>query len=149
MSEKKLISKHELSKVKYGELLAKFTELGVPEVWKPGSKKAVMIDKAIEQIKIKQNLEQEGLSKKEVEEKVVEINQQKEVAKAQEELKAAVEAEQKEFKAQQTTKELKLTKEQIEYNITNIDRNLLQCTDQQRFELIKKKDFLLDLLKDM
>lgn len=146
MSEKKNITKQELSKVKYGQLLEKFTELGVPEAWKAGSKKIVMIEKAIELYKIKQNLEQEGLSKEEVETKVVEIEQEREVLKQTEELKKAIEVEEKEKKAQEKTKELNLTKEQIEYNIKNIDANLIQCTDQQRFELIKKKDFLLELL---
>ena len=40
--------KKELGLIKYGELKAKFVELGIPNVWKQGKKKVDMINEAIE-----------------------------------------------------------------------------------------------------
>jgi hypothetical protein len=40
--------KKDLGLVKYGELKAKFVELGIPNVWKQGKKKVDMINEAVE-----------------------------------------------------------------------------------------------------
>ena len=40
--------KQELEAVQYQKLKVKFAELGIPQVWKSGTKKAVMIDSALE-----------------------------------------------------------------------------------------------------
>lgn len=40
--------KKELGLIKYGELKAKFEDLGVPNVWKQGKKKVDMINEAVE-----------------------------------------------------------------------------------------------------
>lgn len=40
--------KKDLGLIKYGELKAKFTELGIPNVWKQGKKKVDMINEAVE-----------------------------------------------------------------------------------------------------
>lgn len=148
MSEKS-ITKEELSKVKYGQLLEKFTELGVPEVWKPGSKKMVMIEKAVEQIKLKASLESQGLDEKEVAEKIVEIKEAKVVAQQQEELQEAIAAEEAQKKDEKKTKELKMTKEQIEWNLKMIEQNMKFGVAAQRVALMQKRDFLQDLLKNM
>lgn len=42
--------KKELGLIKYGELKAKFVELGIPNVWKQGKKKVDMINEAVELI---------------------------------------------------------------------------------------------------
>ena len=40
--------KKELEAVKYHELKDRFTDLGIPQVWKPGTKKAIIIQNALE-----------------------------------------------------------------------------------------------------
>ena len=70
MSGEKQVTKEELSAVKYGKLLEKFTELGVAEAWKPGSKKITMIENAIEKLKIKNSLESLGLDEEQISEEI-------------------------------------------------------------------------------
>lgn len=45
--EKKVFTFDELNEIKYGDLKAKFEELGIPAVWKGGSKKEDLINKAL------------------------------------------------------------------------------------------------------
>ena len=148
MSKKK-VTKASLSKVKYGELLAKFTELGIPEVWKPGSKKMAMIDKAIEAVKLKSSLEEQGLNKEEIELKVEEV----EVAKIEKEKKEAIkkieEQEAADAKAKEKINNAGLTLEQIEYNIKNCEANIKFGIPAQRVTLVKKLEWLQDLKKNM
>ena len=40
--------KKDLGLIKYGELKAKFEDLGIPNVWKQGKKKVDMINEAVE-----------------------------------------------------------------------------------------------------
>ena len=148
MSKKK-ITKAELSEVKYGELFAKFTELGIPEVWKPGSKKIVMIEKAIEAVKLKASLEDQGLNEKEIEEKVLEVKIAKEEKKIKDEV-AKVEKQEAEDKAAKSKIEKSnLSLEQIEYNIKNIEANIKFGIPQQRIMLVKKLEWLQELKKNM
>ena len=146
MSEKKIISKEELSKVKYGELLKKFTELGIPEVWKSGSKKMVMIDKAIDKLKIKTNLESLGLEDAEVSKELEVIVENKIKADLAKEVEVA---KQVEIKDKAETKQIQnsgLTKEQVEYNLRNIKLNLKNGIESHRIVLLKKQTDLELLL---
>ena len=148
MSEKK-VTKSDLSKVKYGELLAKFTELGVPEAWIAGSKKTVMIEKAIAAVQLKASLESQGLDKKEIEDKVIEIEEAKVVAKEKEEI-AIVEQKEAEQKASKE-KIIKsdLTLEEIDYNIKNLDSLIKFGIQNQRVGLQLKLEWLLELKKSL
>tara|TARA_R110000737_G_scaffold183478_2_gene207047 strand:- start:3566 stop:4036 length:471 start_codon:yes stop_codon:yes gene_type:complete len=47
MKTKKIITVEELGLIKYQDLKAKFAELGVPQVWRAGSKKEELIKKAV------------------------------------------------------------------------------------------------------
>lgn len=148
MSKKK-ITKAELSKVKYGELLAKFTELGVPEVWKAGSKKITMIEKAIEQVKLKQSLEDAGLNTEEIEQKVEEVKIAKEEKKVKEEIKKIEEQEVQDAEAKSKIDNSGFSLEQIEYNIKNIEANIKFGIPAQRVVLLKKLEWLQDLKKNL
>ena len=148
MSEKK-VTKSDLSKVKYGELLAKFTELGVPEVWIPGSKKMTMIEKAIAAVQLKSSLESQGLDKKEIEDKVIEIEEAKVVAKEKEEI-AIVEQEEAEQKiAKEKIIKSDLTLEEINYNIKNLESLIKFGIQNQRVGLQLKLEWLLELKKSL
>lgn len=146
---KKRITKAELSKVKYGELLAKFTELGVPEVWKAGSKKITMIEKAIEQVKLKQSLEDAGLNEKEIEQKIEEVKVAKEEKKIKEEVAKIEKQEAEDAKAKEKINNAGLTLEQIDYNIKNIQANIKFGVPGQRVALLKKLEWLEDLKKNL
>ena len=148
MSEKK-VTKSDLSKVKYGELLAKFTELGVPEVWIPGSKKMTMIEKAIAAVQLKASLESQGLDKKEIEDKVIEIEEAKVVAKQKEEI-AIVEQKEAEQKAsKEKIMKSDLTLEEIDYNIKNLESLIKFGIQSQRVGLQLKLEWLLELKKSL
>lgn len=148
MSKKK-ITKAELSKVKYGELLAKFTELGVPEVWKAGSKKMTMIEKAIEQVSLKSSLEDAGLNADQIEKKVEEVAVAKIEKKQKEEVAKIEKQEADDAQAKSKIDNAGLTLEQIEYNIKNINANIKFGVAGQRVALLKKLEWLEDLKKNM
>lgn len=148
MSEKK-VTKSDLSKVKYGELLAKFTELGVPEVWTAGKKKNDMIEKAIAAVQLKASLESQGLDKKEIEDKVIEIEEAKVVAKEKEEI-AIVEQKEAEQKAsKEKIMKSDLTLEEIDYNIKNLESLIKFGIQSQRVGLQLKLEWLLELKKSL
>lgn len=141
------ITKQDLGKVKYGDLLDKFTELGIPEVWKAGTKKIKMIEAAIEKLKIKDSLESLGLDKVQVSDELKAIAKNK--AQAEKD-KAIEDAKQEIIKDKQEIKELKqqgFSKEQLEAQLLNVEKNLAQVLPTHRIALIKKKDQLMELLK--
>lgn len=140
------ITKQDLGQVKYGDLLDKFTELGIPEVWKAGTKKVKMIDAAIEKLKIKESLESLGLDKVQVSEELKAIVKNKEEAQKVELIEKA---EQEIVEDKRQVKELKsqgYSKEQLEAQISNIDKNLIQVIPTHRLALLKKKEQLVQLL---
>ena len=141
-----VVTKQELNEVKYGDLLAKFTELGIEEAWTPGKKKLDMIDKAIEKLNIKRSLEEKGLEGKEIEKELEVIEQAKVEAGKAEALANAIAEEEKDKQMVVEIEEIKLTKEQIESNIKNIDANLRGGVAAHRNILLKKRDVLEDLL---
>mgnify|MGYP003653877991 FL=1 len=148
MSEKK-VTKSDLSKVKYGELLAKFTELGVPEVWIPGSKKMTMIEKAIAAVQLKASLESQGLDKKEIEDKVIEIEEAKVVAKQKEEIAIVEQKEAEQKIAKEKIIKSDLTLEEINYNIKNLESLIKFGIQNQRVGLQLKLEWLLELKKSL
>lgn len=145
----KIITQEELSEVKYGDLLEKFTELGIPEVWKRGKKKISMIESAIEKLKIKSNLESQGLQQDEVEKELKEIELKKEKAVQDAQLQKAIEAEEKDKQIVKQVVESKLTKEQIEYNLDNIRKNLINVIPTHRIVLLKKQELLEKMLSEL
>ena len=148
MKNEKIVSKYELNQVKYGDLLAKFTELGIPEIWKPGSKKLSMIEKAIEKLNIKNSLEAKGLEQAEVEKELEIIEEKKEKAIQAEKLEQAKQVEAKDRKIVKEVVESKLSKQQIENNIAIINKNLINVIPSHRTILLKKKELLEQMLKD-
>jgi hypothetical protein len=146
MSKSIVVSEQELKEVKYHDLLAKFTELGIPQVWKAGKKKATMIEKAIEELKIKKSLEAKGLSEKEVEVELEAIKEKKVELQQAEKLEVAIQAELEEKKEVKKVVDADLSREVIEANLVNIKKQMIQCVPAHRMILIKKRDLLLDLL---
>tara|TARA_R110002049_G_scaffold222588_2_gene394276 strand:+ start:923 stop:1372 length:450 start_codon:yes stop_codon:yes gene_type:complete len=149
MKQNNNITRDELSQVKYGDLLKKFTELGIPEVWKAGTKKIKMIESAIEKLKIKDSLEQLGLNEIEVSQELEVIVKNKIEAK---ELEVETQVKQQEIKEKQEAKQLakqQFSKEQIQNQIDTIGKNLINGIPSHRVILLKKRDMLLDLISKM
>jgi outer membrane translocation and assembly module TamA len=146
MSEKKTINVEELSEVKYHDLLAKFKELGIPEVWKAGTKKVTMINNAIDKLKIKSSLESLGLDKEEVSKEVEAMAKKKAKAEADKVLEQAKLAEKEDKKEVVKLKKAKLSKEDIEKNIKIIQSNIKFGVPSQKEKLQKKLEALMDIL---
>ena len=146
MSEKKQITIEELREVKYHDLLAKFKELGIPEVWKAGTKKITMINNAIDKMKIKNSLESLGLDKEQVSKEVEAMAKKKAKAEADQILAEAKLAEKEDKKEVVRLKKAKLSKEDLEKNIKIIESNIKFGVPSQREQLQKKLETLQDLL---
>lgn len=146
MSEKKQVTLQELSDIKYHDLLAKFKELGIPEVWKAGTKKITMINNAIDKMKIKNSLESLGLDKEQVSKEVEEMAKKKAKAEADKVLEKAKQVEKEDKKEVVRLKKAKLSKEDIEKNIKVIESNIKFGVINQRAQLQKKLETLQDLL---
>lgn len=146
MSEIKSITAEDFQDVKYHDLLAKFTELGIPEVWKRGSKKVDLINKAVEKLKIKSSLESLGLDKEEVSKEIEKMAKKKADLEDKKILEEAKRVEKEEKQMVTKIKKAKLTKEQIEYNIKNIRANIAGGVPSQRQVLQVKLEALLELL---
>ena len=115
--------KEELTAIRYNDLKAKFQEMGIGEVFKPGVKKVVLIQQAVDIIEKKQELVQSEV----IEAEVVEIEVlEAEVAKDKEEV-AKVELSQfdKEVKAVASTNGI-WTKETISKRIVVLGNIFLQ-----------------------
>ena len=148
MKNTKEITAQSLKEVKYGDLLAKFTELGIPEVWKPGSKKAKMIATAVEKLAIVRSLEDRGLNQEEVQEELVKVEIKQQEVKQQKEVEVAQAQEAKEQAVVEKVEKSKLTQDQIKYNLRSIEQCLMANVPAQRTILLLKKEALLALLDD-
>lgn len=142
------ITKEQLEQVAYKDLLSKFKELGLPEVWKPGKKKAEMIKEALEKLDLVKSLENAGLESQDIEKAVAKVDQQKEQQQRAEELKLAEEKEAAEQKVVEQIVELKLTLPQIQKNLANIEANLKNNVTAQRNTLLLKKAMLMKMIDD-
>ena len=149
MSKDRVITKSELSAVKYGDLLAKFTELGIKEVWTPGKKKTFMIEAAIAKLNTIKSLEEKGLSDDEVEQEVELIESKRAQFKALSEAKEAEQLQARDDAQRESIVSSGYTKEQLELNLKNIKLNLLQSIPQQRDILLKKQQTLQELLDNI
>ena len=136
-----MITKMELNKVKYNELQKKFKELNIPDVWKAGEKKEVLINAALERLEHlrKQALKDEALTKldlKKVEEKKKELPEQyKGINKV--------------LNEKNRLNKLSITKDNIINTIKNIDANLNNSpSDAKRRMLLDKRMILEEVLKD-
>lgn len=148
MNKKQVVSAETLSEVKYGDLLAKFTELGIPEVWKPGSKKIKMIETAIEKLAIVRSLEDRGLEQKEIEQELVNVELKKQQKEEQQLVEAAKQQEAADKAIVTKVEKSNLSQEQIKFNLNIIEQNLMSNIPSHRDILLKKKEALLALLDE-
>lgn len=142
----KIITEQSLSEIKYSDLKKKFEELGVSSAWKPGTKKIEMIKVAIEKLKKIKILQEKGLDKDQVEKALENAEEKKDELKLAEEAKKAKEAEEAEKASFEKLKKKELSKETIEKNLQNIEKNLICCSELHRNILLKKKEELSALL---
>lgn len=148
MNNKKAVSIETLSEVKYGDLLATFTELGIPEAWRPGKKKSAMIKAAIEKLAIIRSLEDRGLDQQEVAEQLIVAQDKQLQADEQEQLEIAQEQEVADKAIAQNVQKAGLTQDQIKQNLKTIASNLMSNIPAHRDILLKKQEALTALLED-
>lgn len=134
--------KTELESIKYGDLKDKFIELGIGEVFKPGTKKVDLIDNAIKVLEQKSNDSSNTVDAIDVieatEVKAEENAQQKKERLFNDEVKAVV--DKKEF----------WTKETIEKRAKVLNNMFLQHRfDQKGRDYLKKSKVLLAASKIM
>ena len=146
MNNAKPMTAEDFKDVKYGDLLAKFTELGIPDVWKASKKKKQMIDKAIEQLAVIKSLENNGLKEEEIKEELKIVEVKKAEAKEAKELEEVVEAKEADKAIVAKVEKAGLTQDQIKANLRSIEQNLMSNVPAQRIVLLKKKEVLLALL---
>tara|TARA_R110000796_G_scaffold68451_3_gene156823 strand:+ start:2689 stop:3135 length:447 start_codon:yes stop_codon:yes gene_type:complete len=146
MNNAKPMTAEDFKDVKYGDLLAKFTELGIPDVWKAGKKKKQMIDKAIEQLAVIKSLENSGLKEEDIKEELKIVEVKKAEAKEAKELEEVVEAKKADKAIVAKVENAGLTQDQIKANLKSIEQNLMSNVPAQRIVLLKKKEALLALL---
>lgn len=136
------ITKEVLDEVSYKDLQAKFLELGLTDVWKPGKKKDAMIQEALDKLKLVKSFENAGLAPEEVKAAVENVEQAQEAALQAEKV---LEEESQEASNQielEEAVELQLTLAQIEQNLATIEANLKNNIPAQRNILLKKKAML-------
>ena len=146
------VSKEELMKVPYKNLLEKFTELNVKDAWKPGTKREKMVDNALEKIKILKKLEAKELSPEEMEalaKEMIEKNRMEEALQAEKEKEAKILAEDNSKQGVRNRIEaMNLSKEQVIKSIKGINTNLINGIPSQRKILLVKLEILEDILNN-
>tara|TARA_R110000803_G_scaffold190934_1_gene253578 strand:- start:38 stop:496 length:459 start_codon:yes stop_codon:yes gene_type:complete len=146
------VSKEELMKVPYKNLLEKFTELNVKDAWKPGTKREKMVDNALEKIKILKKLEAKELSPEEMEalaKEMIEKNRMEEALQAEKEKEAKILAEDSSKQGVRNRIEaMNLSKEQVIKSIKGINTNLINGIPSQRKILLVKLEILEDILNN-
>jgi len=140
------ISKEELSKVSYGPALRKkLEELGIPEVWEQGKKKAEIIKEAVAKLEKLKEKKDQGLSTEDAKEKIA---KEKAIEKEGiEKFNKKVE-KQKEKENNSEVEKLKvLTKEVLEKGLVNANQNLKHANEVHRKILLKKIANIQEALK--
>jgi multidrug resistance efflux pump len=148
MNNGKKVTVEDFKDVKYGDLLAKFTELGVPNAWANGKKKIDMIYKAVKQLAVIKSLENEGLSDEQVKEELIKADIAREELVKDEQVKFAQDAEIADKAIVDKIEKAELTQDQIKSNLKTIEQNLKSNIPAHRDILQKKKEALLALLDD-
>ena len=145
MSEK--IDKVYLEAIKYGDMSREFEKLGIPKVWEPGKKKALMIDEALIQLKDLKELQAKNLEEEKIQEELA-LNEAKrkadaEKAEAKRVEKELKEKEKEEKKAVKALVKAKVTPEAVAAGIKNLDAQLQnRPTEAYRQLLLKKRSEL-------
>ena len=136
-----MITKMELNKVKYNELQKKFKELNIPDVWKAGEKKEVLINAALDRL--------EHLRKKALADEALTKSDLKKVEEKKKEIPEQYKGIDKVLKEKNRLKKLSFTKDNILNTIKNIDANLNNSpSDAKRRMLLDKRIILEEVLKD-
>jgi len=144
------VSEGELMKVAYGQLKEAFEHLGIVHVWKPGKKKVDLVTKALEELSLKKQLENKGLSEEEVKVELDKVEADKIAFIAQEvelEKKRAKELAKRE---EAHAREVKLSKDKLVSQLSKIQTQLnnQNTIPSRRIHLLKKLGQLQSMLDD-
>jgi phage terminase large subunit GpA-like protein len=154
---KALEQKAELEAVSYGDLKQKFTDLGIPEIWKQGKKKEELINLALQRLEEVKAIEAKGINLSDpiIISKLEDEKEKELIAGASvEEIELVDEIilDESHIKEEEPKELVKIkhnyTKEQIEENLELIQCNLNQATPVQRTLLFEKQAELLIMLDD-
>lgn len=163
--------KRVLEETPYGELKAKFAELGVEEIFKGGVKKETLVQLALQKIEelrgqVETEIEEEEeveTEEEEVETEEVETEEiETEITKGitideEEEISLIVVEEEEEIEDEDQDEEedevevvrTGFTREEIEENLEIVDANMRQATEFQLKILRSKKTELIQMLEDL
>lgn len=151
-TEIKNISKEELEKVPYQNLLKKFTELGIKSVWKAGTKKVVLIKAALDKIESINKIISENKDIKEEDiEKKLELEEVKDKDLKEEELvtTAKDKADKEKKIIEEETNELNnYSSKQLHEMLLNLNHNLNHGLEVHRDILLKKHSILKDFIEN-
>ncbi len=144
------VSEGQLMKVAYGDLKKAFEHLEIGHVWKPGKKKVDLVNKALEELSLKKQLESKGLSEQEVKQELDKVEADKKAFLQQEvelERKRAEELKQRET---EYAREVKLSKDKLESQLVKIQTQLnnQNTIPSRRTHLLKKLEQLQSMLDD-
>lgn len=136
-----------LSEIPYGKLKETFEALGIPSIWKPGTKSKTMVKNALNKLAIIKSLEEKGVEQGDLESavEIAEVEQTKDVEATEKKQKAKLKKEDDKVTAK-IKSENQFTKEQLEIKIKNTQRFAKDCITTHRGFFNKKLDVLTDML---
>lgn len=136
-----------LSEIPYGKLKETFEALGIPSVWKPGTKSKTMVKNALNKLATIKSLEEKGVEQSDLESAVkeAEVKQAKEIEIEDNKKQSKLKKEDDEV-VSKIKSENQFTKEQLETKIKNTQRFAKDCIVTHRGFFNKKLDVLTDML---
>ena len=158
IQDEQIITTETLEAISYGDLQAKFKDLGIDSAWKPGSKKAIMIEGAIAKLAELKAAKAQGKTPEQVDEDKALAQAEQEKA---DEAQVLAQAEHDKIKGEQgdvnqeeaivseQPKGPKLTREILESNSAAITRELKWATLAQKAILVDKQRKINELLEQL
>jgi predicted RND superfamily exporter protein len=147
----KSVTYEDLSKIKYNDLKAKFTELGIEEAFQGGAKKEDLIQSALSKLEMVKELKDQGIPDKDIKKEIQKTEEEMEAdrkSKLLKDTKEALETQKQEGDAlRDSIVGLKLTPQQIDSNIKGINANLKNMPKEAARLILLKKLVILESLK--
>ena len=142
------MTKKELNEVHYGKLKEKFEELGVAGAWKPGGKKADMINEALKQLAIVKDLKKNDTPEEEIQEKLEEKVKEIEVVEQKEIKVQAKKVKKAEGEIEAKCRKVKMSKEDLEKKIGLLNHMANNGNPHHKAKFVKKIEVYEKLLAE-
>jgi hypothetical protein len=156
IQDEQIITAETLEAISYGDLQAKFKELGIGSAWKPGSKKAIMIEGAIVMLAELKVARSEGKAPEAVQadKALAQAEQEKAdeaqlLAQAEQDKLAGNVGDIQDPNEDEAPKQPSLTREILEQNLEAITKGLKWATLAQKAILVDKQRKINELLEQL